>query len=145
MGRLTFPHASRIYLDTAPIIYSVEEHEFYWPVLQPLWALLKNAEIEVVTSELSMLETLVLPLRHKDADLITAYETLLTTSQVELVPITASVLRTAAELRAEHHLKTPDAIHAATARLSNCGHLISNDTGFRRLTTIDVTTLTDLT
>ncbi len=73
MGRLTFPRGSRIYLDTAPIIYSVEEHESYWRLLQPFWALLQNGEIYVVTSELSLLETLVLPLRHKDADLISAY------------------------------------------------------------------------
>lgn len=144
MERLTFPRGSRVYLDTAPIIYSVEEHESYWSVLQPLWAFLKNGEIEVVTSELSMLETLVVPLRNEDADLITAYETLLTASQVELIPINTSVLRTAAELRAKQNLKTPDAIHASTASLSNCDLLISNDEGFRRLTTIDVIILSDL-
>lgn len=144
MGRLTFPRGSRVYLDTAPIIYGVEEHEFYWPVLQPLWALLENGEIEVVTSELSVLETLVLPLRNQNADLITGYETLLTASKVELMSITVSILRTAALLRATQNFKTPDAIHAATATLSNCDYLVSNDTGFRRLTTIDVIVLSDL-
>lgn len=144
MGRLTFPRGSRVYLDTAPIIYSVEEHESYWIVLEPLWAFLKNGEIEVVTSELSMLETLVLPLRNEDVDLINAYETLLTASQIELIPITVLVLRTAAKLRAEQNLKTPDAIHAATALLSNCDYLVSNDTGLSRLTAIDVIILSDL-
>ena len=144
MGQLTFPHRARIYLDTAPIIYSVEEHELFWTVLQPLWAYLKNGEIEVVTSELSMLETLVRPLHNEDADLVTAYETLLTASQIELIPISVSVLRTAAELRAEHNLKTPDAIHAATAALSNCDYLVSNDTDFSRVTTLNVIILSDL-
>lgn len=143
MGRLTFPSGSRIYLDTAPIIYSVEEHESYWTVLRPVWAFLKNGEIEVVTSELSMLETLVRPLRNEDADLITAYETLLTASQVELIPITVSVLRNAAELRAEQNLKTPDSIHAATASLPNCDFLVTND-GFRRIRGLDVVVLSDL-
>lgn len=144
MGRLTFPRGSRVYLDTAPIIYGVEEHEVYWPILQPLWVLLENGEIEVVTSELTVLETLVLPLRNQDTELITGYETLLTASKVELIPITVSLLRAAAELRANQNFKTPDAIHATTAALSKCDYLISNDDGFRRLTTIDVMILSDL-
>lgn len=144
MGRLTFPRGSRVYLDTAPIIYSVEEHESYWPILKPLWDSLKKGEIEVVTSELSVLETLVVPIRNEDADLTAGYETLLTASHVELIPITVPILRTAAKLRAEQNLKTPDAIHAATASLSNCDYLISNDNAFRRLTGIDVTILSDL-
>lgn len=145
MGRLTFPHGSRVYLDTAPIIYGVEEHGSYWAVLKPFWDSVKNAEIEVVTSELSLLETLVVPMRNEDANLIAGYETLLTASQVGLIQITLPILRTAARLRATHNFKTPDAIHAATAMLSNCDHLVSNDTGFRRLAAIDVTILSDLT
>lgn len=144
MGRLTFPRGSRVYLDTAPIIYGVEEHGSYWAALEPFWNSVKNAEIEVVTSELSLLETLVVPMRDEDADLIAGYETLLTASQVGLVPITLSILRTAARLRATQNFKTPDAIHAATAVLSNCDHLVSNDTGFRRLAAIEVTILSDL-
>lgn len=144
MGRLTFPRGSRVYLDTAPIIYSVEEHEAYWPALKPLWDFLNEGEIEVVTSELSLLESLVLPIRNEDTNLAAGYETLLTSSQVEMVPLALPVLRTAAKLRAEQNLKTPDAIHAATAQLSNCTHLVSNDTGFRRLATIEIIILSDL-
>jgi predicted nucleic acid-binding protein len=69
---------------------------------------------------------------------------LLTASHVELIPITVPILRTAAKLRAEQNLKTPDAIHAATAALSNCDFLISNDEGFRRLTSVSVIILNDL-
>lgn len=143
MGRLTFPRGSRVYLDTAPIIYSVEEHELYGPVLQPFWELLENGEIGVVTSELSVLETLVLPLRNQDAELVTAYEALLTASEIELVPISFLHLRTAAKLRAEQNLKTPDSIHAATASLTGCDFLVSNDDGLRRLTTVNVVILSD--
>lgn len=141
---MTFPLGSRVYLDTAPIIYSVEEHEIYWSVLQPFWELLEKGEIEVITSELSVLETLVLPLRNQDAELVTAYETMLTNSKIELVAINLSHLRLAARLRAEHNLKTPDAVHAATAFVSSCDHIVANDPGFRRLSSIDVIILRDL-
>ncbi|MBK9527482.1 MAG: PIN domain-containing protein [Acidobacteria bacterium] len=58
--------------------------------------------------------------------------------------MSTDILRAAAELRAKHNLKTPDAIHAATAITSGCQHLIANDNGFRRITTIDVIILDDL-
>lgn len=144
MGKLTFPHGSRLYFDTAPIIYSVEEHAVYWPELQPIWKAFSVGELQIVTSELSLLETLIRPIRDDNADLTQTYDELLTGGEVFLFPINISILRAAAELRAQQNFKTPDAIHAATATLSNCDYLISNDTGFRRLTTIDVVTLSDL-
>jgi predicted nucleic acid-binding protein len=44
------------------------------------------------------------------------------------------VLRQAAVLRATiPSLRTPDAIHAATALLGNCDMFLTNDPGFRRV------------
>lgn len=144
MEQLTFPNGSRLYLDAAPIIYSVEKSIDYWNLLHGLWNSVASGDIEVVTSELSLLETLVYPIRENDTELISAFETLLTGSDVRLLPVTAAILRSAANFRATQNFKTPDAIHAATAFLSSCTHFISNDDGFRRLTTIDVTILRDL-
>ena len=144
MGQLTFPNGSRVYLDTAPIIYSVEQSTDYWGLLRGLWNSVEARDVEVVTSELSLLETLVHPFRKNDAELISAYETLLTDSDVHLVPITMAILRAAISFRAEQNLKTPDAIHAATAALSNCDYLVSNDTDFSRVTTLNVIILSDL-
>lgn len=144
MGRLTFPAGSRVYLDAAPIIYSVEKNPDYWQSMQELWLSADAGEIGVVTSELSLLEVLVHPVREKNYDLIRDYENLLLTSDVQLVPVTTSILKSAADLRADLNLKTPDAIHAATALASECDHLVANDIGFRRLSAVQVTILGDL-
>lgn len=144
MGRLTFPSGSRLYLDTSPIIYSVEEHDVYWPELQPIWTAFSKEEIQIVTSELSLLETLVRPIRDGNTDLAKTYDELLTGDDVFLIPVNTDILRTSAELRARHNFKTPDAIHAATALASNCEVFISNDAGFRRLENINVVILSDL-
>lgn len=133
-----------LYFDTAPIIYSVEKHPAYWPALETLWAVSGAEKFQLVTSELTLLETLVQPVRDGNAELVAAYEEFLSRDDIHLIPITAEVLRYAAELRANHNLKTPDAIHAATAITSGCQHLIANDNGFRRLTNIDVIILDDL-
>lgn len=144
MGRLTFPPSSRIYIDTAPLIYTTERHEDYASILEPLWESAKLGEIEVVTSDLTLLEVLVLPIRDKDDELIETYEQILNNAQIVLLGISTPIIREAARLRALQNFKTPDAIHAATALLSNCDYLVSNDTGFRRLAGIDVTILSDL-
>ena len=74
MGELNFPASARVYLDTAPIIYSVERHADYWQLLLKLWVSAQAREIEVVTSELTLLETLVQPIRENNQTLISAYE-----------------------------------------------------------------------
>jgi predicted nucleic acid-binding protein len=144
LGRLDLPDGSRVYLDTAPIIYSVEEHTDYWHLLKDIWASLDSGSISVVTSELSLLETLVKPISERNNDLVTAYETLLTDFRIDLIPISNSHLREAAALRAKFGFKTPDAIHAATAESAGCSHLIANDSAFRRLDIIKVLILSDL-
>lgn len=78
MGRLTYPPGSRLYLDTAPIIYAIEEHIAYWDRLRPIWTAFEAGEVQVVTSEMSLLETLVHPIRDNNSDLVDTYVELLT-------------------------------------------------------------------
>lgn len=48
-----------------------------------------------------------------------------------------------ARLRAEHNLKTPDALQAATAFPSSATGLISNDPVFQRLENLEIAILDD--
>ena len=144
MGQLAFPLQSKVYLDTSPVIYSVEKHADYWQILTSLWQSLKKNEIEVFTSELTLLETLVQPIKQNNQTLISAYETLLTNTDIRLLPISLNILRESANLRAGQNFKTPDAIHAATAFSANCDYFITNDNGFKRLSNINVIILSDL-
>jgi len=91
-----------------------------------------------------LLETLVQPIRQNNQILIAAYETLLTRTEIELFPITLDVLRESAKLRAAENLKTPDAIHAATAKAANCNYLLTNDAAFNRLQNLKIIVLSDL-
>jgi len=58
--------------------------------------------------------------------------------------ITQDVLREAARLRATTKLKTPDAVHAATARIAGCVLFLTNDVGFRGVANLSVVILGDL-
>ncbi len=144
LGTIDLPARLSCLCRYRPIIYTTERHPEYASILEPVWESAKLRQIDIVTSELTLLEVLVLPIRRNDEELIDTYDDIFTDSVIDLHPISRLVLREAARLRATQNFKTPDAIHAATASLSNCDHLVSNDNDFRRLTTIDVTILSDL-
>ena len=144
MGQLILPSSGVIYIDTSIVIYSVEWNPNYYSLLRPLWLKFQTGEIEVVSSELILMETLVIPLRNNDTFLLNAYEELLLSENMQLVPISQFILRQAANLRATTNLKTPDAIHAATALSVNSNQFITNDKGFRNVRGLPVIILSEV-
>jgi predicted nucleic acid-binding protein len=144
MGQLNLPSSATVYLDTSVIIYTVEANPIYYSLLQPLWLKFQVGEIELFTSELTLMEALILPLRNANASLVSDYELLLSSSEIQLVPITRPILRNAANLRATTNLKTPDAIHAATALDEGCILFLTNDSGFRNVPNLPVVILNEV-
>jgi predicted nucleic acid-binding protein len=55
------------------------------------------------------------PLRNNQTELLSTYDLFFSRGSLTLAEITASVIERATDLRARHGLKTPDAIHMATA------------------------------
>ena len=109
-----------------------------------MWLKSATGDIQIISSELALLETLVAPLRNLDSVLITAYETLLLSTEMQLMPMTRAILREAAQLRAQTNMKTPDAIHAATAIAHGCSIFLTNDNGFRRVSSLPLVVLSDI-
>jgi predicted nucleic acid-binding protein len=144
VGALILPSSGQVYLDANPIIYSVERHPVYWPVLQALWQAAKGKTIEIVSSELVLMETLIGPLKSGDNALAADYEQLFQQAQTRLLPITQPILREAARLRATTKLRTPDALHAATSRDAGCILFVSNDDDFRGIANLPLVILDDL-
>ena len=144
MGQLVIPNGSKVYVDTAVLIYTMEENTDYFDLLKPLWIKFQAQGIELISSELILMEVLVLPLRNNNESLISDYEQLLLNSAMQLIPVEQAILRQAASLRANNSLKTPDAIHAATAMAVNCDLFITNDRGFRNLAELPVVILTEV-
>ena len=79
----------------------------------------------VCYSPLTELECLVLPLRLDRTDLLDKFNSFFTYNLKLDMP--DSVYREAARLRAKFGLKTPDALHLATARHHACSELWTND------------------
>lgn len=110
-----------------------------------LWQTASTRQITAVTSELTLLEVLVKPLKVGDATTATLFRTVLQhTPEVRMLPITPSLLEQAANLRATLGLRTPDAIHVATALVHRCALMVTNDRAFRRIPDLPVAVLNEL-
>ncbi|MEO7908786.1 MAG: PIN domain-containing protein [Roseiflexaceae bacterium] len=134
MGALTLPISETVYVDTNTVIYRVEEVKPYIDVARPLWDALDAGTQDIATSELSALEALIKPLRLQNASLQELFlGTLYHTPGLLCILITRQILESAAQVRATLGLKTPDAIHAATALIEGCTLFVTNDVAFRRV------------
>jgi len=115
-------------LDTCVFIYFMEEHPRYLPLVEPVFEAIDGGLLKGATSSLTLLETLVLPLRSGDGQLARQYELLLTRSRgLRMMELSLPVLRIAAELRAASGIKTPDALQVAAAREARCSSFLTND------------------
>ena len=145
MGSLTLPSSGPVYADAQIFIYSVEKHPTYAPALRPLWEAVARGDLEVVSSELTLLETLIGPLKRGDVALEADYENFYLSPGVRLLPITLPVLRVGAGHRATlSRLRTPDALHAAAAGDCGCTLFLTNDVIFRRIPGLPVVILDDV-
>lgn len=141
---MTLPSGGAVYLDSVALIYTIERYPSYFPLLQPIWQAARAGSIGVVSSELALMETLVGPLKSGNASLVASFETALLGTDMSLLPITQSVLRDAAHLRATTKLRTPDALHAASALLAGSVLFVTNDAGFRGVPGLPLVVLDDL-
>ena len=143
MGALTLPLAGAVYVDANAVIYAVEKIEPYRSLLEPLWLAAQAGRLRIITSDLTWLETLTKPLREGNALLEALFRAFLTAREVRLIPATLSLWEDAARLRALG-LKTPDALHAATALAAGSALFVTNDSGFRRVPGLPVAVLSEV-
>ena len=144
MGPLTLPLAGLIYIDASSLIYSVERVEPYRTLLEPMWQEVQDGNVTIVSSPLLVLEALVKPLRDGNVGIETQYRELFASNAVRLLDASYQVFEEAASIRAETGLRTPDAIHAATALLAECTLFVTNDTDFRGVLRLPIVVLDDL-
>lgn len=134
MGSIVLPPSGPLGLDADAIIYRVENIAPYRSLLQAVFDAGKAGTHALITSELSLLECLIKPVRDADSELEQLFRAVLTASrEIKPAPISTAVLERALHLRARHGLKTPDAIHAATALEAGCKAFYTNDPVFLRV------------
>jgi predicted nucleic acid-binding protein len=136
---------TRLACDTAPIIYFVEAHPRYDPLVINVFQRIADGAIAGVTSVITLTEVLIQPLRQSNAVLQQEYrELLLHSANFQMLSITPEIAERGAELRARHSLRTPDALQVATGLVAGCEAFLTNDRGLQRVTELRVLVLDDL-
>lgn len=144
MGPLTLPLSGLVYLDASGLIYTVERIEPYRTLLEPMWQQAQDGNLTLVSSPVLLVEVLVKPLQDGNTEIEMQYRELFGSNVVRLLDAAYSVFEDAAHLRAETGLKTPDALHAATALRADSTCSVTNDADFRRVPGLPVVVLDDL-
>ena len=144
MGPLTLPSSGLVYIDASGLIYSVERVEPYRTLLEPMWERAQNGNLTIVSSPVLVTEALTKPLRDGNTEIELQYRELFASNVVRLLDASYQVFEDAARIRVDTRLKTPDALHAATALRAGCTLFITNDTDFRRVQGLPVVVLDDL-
>ncbi len=132
-------------LDTAPLIYFIEENPNYTSIVDPFFEALERREFRVVTSTITLLEVLVNPIKKNDAQTATKYRNiLLKTRDLSLISLAQSIAEEAARLRAVYKLHIADAIEIATALNSKADFFLTNDKRLAIVSDLEILVLDDL-
>jgi len=113
----------KVYLDTCVVIYLVEGSSAQQAAIIQSMAATVPADFYI--SDLVRLECNVGPLRRGQASILARYQQAF--ALLNVLPTIPYAFDRAAELRAHHGLKTPDALHAALAIVNGCDELWTND------------------
>jgi predicted nucleic acid-binding protein len=145
MGTLTSLLGKRAYLDANVFIYAANGFAPFSRVLKEVFDAVDGDKMTAITSELTVAEILVTPFRNADARQETECRRIVAPRPgFGLIEIKAEILEKAARLRAANRaLRLPDAIHLATAILSKCDVVLTNDQHLKAAKQIPVILLAD--
>ena len=145
MGFLEDVQGQTVALDTAPLIYLIEKHPTYHPVLKPVFSALATGQFTAVTATITLIETLVHPLRTNRPDLAQTYQDILLNAQnLTCYSLTPAISMQAAEVRTQYNFRTPDAIQLATAVHASAPFFLTNDRKLQRFSQAQVVLVDDL-
>lgn len=136
MGSLTRAVADggRILLDSVALIYYIERHPRYFAVAAEWMERVEAGRISAVASTLLLAEVLVPAYRAGSSGAARqARAALERIPNFEMVDVSTSIADVAARLRATHDLRTPDALHVATALNEGVEWLVTNDRRLKRV------------
>ena len=145
MGLIQKLTNKKIFLDTAPLIYYIEENQQYLEVLDKLFLTNSKGKFLFQTSVITLLEVLVLPMRQKEYQLVEQYQNILCNSPtIEIFDLNIEITISAAGFRAKYGLKTPDSIQVATAVYTSADYFLTNDIRLKGVKEIEILILDEL-
>ena len=90
---------------------------------------------------MTLLEVLVHPLRGNNKKLAEDYRDILLNSVLMTSEVTSGIAEQAAQLRAAHNIRTPDAIQISAALEAGATHFLTNDIRLPDIPSLDIISL----
>ena len=132
MGLLEDLHGKRVYFDANIFIYHLEGEPTYAPLIANALQALTLGEFTAMTSHLTLTEILPPLVRNGQTNVIQqSIEFISSTGLFTLHPADEKVCIQAGYLRGTVGMKSPDAIHVASAALHGAEVFLTNDRGIR--------------
>ncbi len=145
MGLIQKLKNKTVFLDTAPLIYYIEENQQYSPILNKLFLANSKGEFLFQTSVITLLEILVHPMRENKHQLVEEYQNILcNSSTINIFELNIEIAKRAAGFRAKYGLKTPDSIQVATAVYTSAEYFLTNDIRLKAVKEIETLVLDEL-
>ncbi|OAB59341.1 twitching motility protein PilT [Phormidium willei BDU 130791] len=128
---------SRLFLDTAPVIYFVERNPLFVDRVDPIFERFES-EIMPVVGSVTVAECLVGALQMSLTDLEQAYVAIFKSDDVLFVENTLTISQEAARIRVQYNLQLPDALQIAAAMDAGCQAFLTNDAQLKRIPELDI-------
>jgi predicted nucleic acid-binding protein len=126
--------AERAFIDTSVCIAFHSPVEVVHPLARHLMRRIERADdpLSGYLSVVSAAELLVRPIRGASADLLTMHAFLRNLPNLHIIDVDFEVAHQAARIRALRRVALPDALIVATAILSGCEAIVTNDAQWSR-------------
>jgi predicted nucleic acid-binding protein len=119
---------SRVCLDTSVVAYHLADHPRYADYSSVALEAIEHGAMEALVTTVTLAELLTFPAQRGDMQTLREWELYLTNfPNILIVPLDQALARETALVRAETHLKTPDAVQVAAARLHGADAILTND------------------
>ncbi|MCK6457197.1 MAG: PIN domain-containing protein [Phycisphaerae bacterium] len=136
--------AHRVHFDSMTLIYLIERHPSFGPLVREAFALVDAGRCVGLSSFVTLLEVLVKPFQDGRADLAQRYRDVLIGSRgFSLFPLDRRIAEDGAGIRARYGFRTPDAIQLATAVRHSADAFLTNDIRLKKFHQLDVVVLDD--
>ena len=136
---------NRIFIDTAPIIYYLENNSLYVHLLKNFFEMCIEKNIQIVTSAITIEEYLVFPYSTGKMEFADNFKKFIKYMNIEVVDINPKIAEHGAKLRSEYKsFKAMDALQIAAAINSRCDMFFTNDKQLRQEKELPCMTMEDL-
>lgn len=140
----TLDNVTRIFLDTAPVIYFVERNPQYFIITEAIFQKIDSGQMRAVTSSITLAECLVIPIHQNNESLQQDFQDLITNGvHTQFQTINQAVGILGAQLRAQYNLTLADALQIASAIEAGCDTFLTNDVKLKRVSELPVLVLAD--